>query len=1087
MPRKTSVLALLIVLLLASGGAAWSMGQKMDIFVPVDALIEQKQYSEAIDMLRGLLVSAPSKTNAIKERIAKVQLLLADDEIAAQHYNEALSALRLFWEQNPERADQAQNRIRKINKVREDYNKQAKELLTYMRDEKNRVDPEYNVNVTKRLEDLDNLDRNNPDSKKTIISLKETSLALVNQDSMKLVMSSGRKSIDAGAYVQATRDYLKGFSLFRPEFMNAGYDELTVQAVAGLVKQAEALPDSYEAMQTKLTESIGSLEAAFLSGKPEAIAAAQGAAQSALDELGSIRKAAFATGANMARSYDAIPKEGKSPIEYQYLAYLDIFTRGRPDSFDVDKKPVAERGLPEGLGGAILSQTDSLVGRLQKAAESSIDTAYASAEKYYDTGDFATAQAELDRASALIAPGAKVLENWGDIAESDFVPELAALKAEIALAPAVSKRLAALDSVAQAGSRLARIVSSYIAADEEAARYVASQELISGKVPLKDARSALDGYRQAVAKASVALAVEAKAKAGLGAAAIDAAAAIGDDRPNSTFAAYSGRLDRAMASALADEYAIAASQGKIEGDYIGRELALRTEEVAAAEALIEGSLSPRPDRAKAGYKDPSPSKGSIALAAEADKLAALVSWTSSDLSSMDKESEGLRENEAFAAVRSAIAELGTKTAELESRRAASLAKAIESKKSAAATLTKAREDMAAAEVRLDATKDIIAKDKGTKSAAIKKGFEDAKTKLESGLAGVLDSANLDFDGDSWDRAQKLYASLSADLAQTKKDYTVNETFRLLGEAQTYYDQALFDLANESLTAAQELWHEENDSDQEQVKYWQNLVKQASDTNNKREVRQSDAMYYEIGSYLSDARALYFKGDSLMKLGRKADADAAFDSARQNLSFVTRAFPLNAEAGLLTLQILKSTDADAYKKSLPRRIQEAVDLLGSDASSGYSRIADLYKMEPGYPGLKATLEKAEIKVGKRRAPPTKEELASAQSYVAQAEGLLKSGRKDDALRAESDLNAALGYDPTNKQAFALLRDLKTLQGKTSGPTLGLADQAILDQATRDFAARSYNKARDDLAELLAEADKRTREVLKLDNDLKTLGY
>ena len=66
---------------------------------------------------------------------------------------------------------------------------------------------------------------------------------------------------------------------------------------------------------------------------------------------------------------------------------------------------------------------------------------------------------------------------------------------------------------------------------------------------------------------------------------------------------------------------------------------------------------------------------------------------------------------------------------------------------------------------------------------------------------------------------------------------------------------------ESLTAAQELWREENDADQEQVKYWQNLVKQASDTNNKREVKQSDAMYYEIGSYLSEARSLYLKGDS----------------------------------------------------------------------------------------------------------------------------------------------------------------------------------------------------------------------------------
>jgi len=232
---------------------------------------------------------------------------------------------------------------------------------------------------------------------------------------------------------------------------------------------------------------------------------------------------------------------------------------------------------------------------------------------------------------------------------------------------------------------------------------------------------------------------------------------------------------------------------------------------------------------------------------------------------------------------------------------------------------------------------------------------------EPGLAGIVASSNSDFDAKAWDDFRTLYATVSDDISQTKKDYTINETFRLLGEGQTYYEQALFDLAGESLGAAQDLWREENDADQEQVKYWQNLVKQASDTNNKREVKQSDALYYEIGSYLSEARKLYQKGDSLMKSGAKTDAAGSFEKARQNISFVTRAFPLNAEAGLLTLQILKSTDADAYKKSLPRRIQEAVDLLASDASAGYSRIADLYKMEPSYPGLKAILEKAEIKV------------------------------------------------------------------------------------------------------------------------------
>ena len=49
------------------------------------------------------------------------------------------------------------------------------------------------------------------------------------------------------------------------------------------------------------------------------------------------------------------------------------------------------------------------------------------------------------------------------------------------------------------------------------------------------------------------------------------------------------------------------------------------------------------------------------------------------------------------------------------------------------------------------------------------------------------------------------------------------------------------------------------------------------------------------------------------------------------------------------------------------------------------------------------------------------------------------------------------------------------------------KVVLDQVTRSFAARQYNQARDQLSQLLSDPGKRTRDVLKLDNDLKTLGY
>jgi hypothetical protein len=1092
MSRKPTALALLILLI--AGGFAWPAGQRVDVFAPVDALVTEKRYSEAIDMLRGLLITSPSKTAAIKDRIAKTLLLQADQAIKEQRYNDAIATLSLFWAQYPERADQAQSRMREINKVHEKYNKKAKELLAYMSDAKNRVDPDYNVNVAKKLKELEDLDRNNPDAKKTITSLKETSLALVNQDAMKKVMSAARSSIDSGQYVRATRDYLKGFELFKPEFDNADYDAITTQAIAKLASQAKALPDAYEGLQSGLEAAVSALAEAFRSGSGERAAAALPAAQAALDDLGSLRQAAFAIGGSLSKSYDAIPKEGKSPIEYQYLAYLDIFIRGRPDAFDEVKKPTDEKGLAEGIGGAMLAQTEAVLKRLQLAAEDSLDAAYAAGEKSFDAGAYREAAAAFAGARALVAPGAAVLARWSDIPEGDFVPELAALRAEIAKAPAVAGRLAQLGELADASARLSSLALASSAAAADSAAYVAALDKgfegsAAAQVALKDARAAMDAYRQAVAKSEADIAAEASAETSLRASSEAAAKAIGDERPNVAFAAYSKRLDKAASDAVVAEYAIAAARGGIEAAYIDRELAARKAAIDSAEVLVEGALSTRPERAAAGYRDPSATQSVLALQSEAARLASLEAWIGSDLASMGKEGAALVADQAFAAARARIEAQGAAAKELEARRAAALAKATERRDAAVSALAAARKDIAEAQAKLDEAKSLIAKDKGkgARFSTIRKDFSDARARLDRGLGEIVEASTADFDAKAWTDYQKLYASIDEDLSQTKKDYIVSETFRLLAEGQTYYEQALFDLSGESLATAQELWREENDSDQEQVKYWQNLVRQASDTNNKREVKQSDALYYEIGSYLSEARMLYLKGESLAKAGKVKEAAASLEAAQQNLSFVTRAFPLNAEAGLLTLQILKTTDPDAYKKSLPRRVQEALDLLATDASSGYSRIADLYKMEPSYPGLKAALEKAEIKVGKRRAPPSKEDLASAAAFVSDAEKLLKSGRKDDAAKAEASLNSALRYDPTNKRALALLRDLKTLQGKTAGPALGLADKAILDQATRAFAARQYNNARDTLSQLLSDPNKRTREVLKLDNDLKTLGY
>jgi hypothetical protein len=1100
MPRKSLILVLALILL-AAGQALWSAGQSADIFAPVDLLVEQKRFEEAIDLLRRLLISNPKKTEAIKRRIGDVLLKKADDNIQNQRYNEAFEDATRFWRENPQRADEAQKRIKKINEVREKYNAMSRKLYDYIVDEKNRADPAFNTEVVKRLQELDELDRNNPDSKKTINYLKETSLALVNQDTLKRLMSEARVLIDSGRYLQAMRKYTEGFGLFKPEFDYAGYDEITLSAVSREAGFAKAAPDSYAALQNQLDSSINALRLALESGKIDSINAAIPAAESALAQLENLRSGLFSAAARINAIYQTIPKTDHSPIEYQYLAVLDVLIRGRSDNLSAERKPSAEHGLPEGLGGVLIAQWDALLGGLDAAAQAGLDAAYAAGETAYAAGDLSNARSAYDRAAALYTTASYVLSWRKTMPQSDFVPDLSAIRSHIAAAASADARLKHEAQTAQAASRLASLIESLRSVAAKSAAYasaytsvavaVASEttspaESSANEKAVATARSSLESYRTEIRTIEDAIAAEARRESELAALAKTAAAG-GESRAETVRAAYAAKLAAARDEALGAEYDTATAIFRIEGGFLEQEIAAREKAVAAAEALIEGTVSTRPDRV--GFKDPSPSTASTLLQAELQRLQALSSWAGGSLARADAENSALRGRSDFAAARTKIKAVVDRTSALQKRREASLARAEERKKYARDSLENAKRSLDSADSKLANAKNLIKLDKGTgaRTAAVRKEFADALSLVGDATELVLASANADFIAATWDEYQKRISETRNAINLARNDFVVDETFRLLGEGQKYYDQTLFDLAAESLNSAQEIWYDEFKAEQEQVKYWQNLVRQASDTNNKREVRQGDALYYEISNYLSEARKSYLRGADLKKSGDEAGAAAAFNTAKQNLAFVTRAFPLNAEAGLLNLQILKATDTEAYRLSLPRRVSEAIALLDTDPASGYSRIADLYKMEPSYPGLKAALEKAEVAVGRRLAPLSKEQLAQAASLVAQAEKLLTSGRKDDQAEAEKRLNAALNIDKTNKKALALLREINILKGKEADIVLGIADRAILDQATREYAARRYNQARDTLNRLLSDPNKRSREVLRLDNELKVLGY
>ncbi len=870
-----------------------------------------------------------------------------------------------------------------------------------------------------------------------------------------------------------------------------------VEYAENVVKGAEAAADSLQSAQgpfADIAPAVRNLGAAFASGDPAAAEAALKPVGAALGGLAKARAQVDAAGQSLENLDKALPKQrdGKdiSYVQYAYLSYADLFIRGRPEAADYGRldplgdpiwRPVSERNKSEGLAGAMLSEYASYLDALQAAFEPTLRKAYSDALAAMDGAKWDEARADFDRASKLAVPAAEALGLWDLVYPPDAVASLGAADRAIAGSKAADREnLRRLGSIADGYSRLAQAAqaadSVWASADSFMNGLAPDADLASTLASLADFHSRLEADISAIAALG-------SQPDGLPAQIAGWAKAGPLDETSSRAAGdYPKRIADLLAQGSGREIKLVALGTGLQTKAVDAELAARETSVHAADALTVGPLSAMADRA--GLHDPSPSQSAPILADEEKKIGDLQARTAKALAGIGAEPPQVRDDPSVSGLRTRLAADAAAATELQSFRAAALVRAQDRKRAAAAAIAAADSSLAEARRLLTA-----GQAQGASAAAVRQDLDQSKARLADALAEILQWSNNDFDPQRWtDYYDNRYGKLKAERDKDDDAYVLDETFRLLDAGQHYYNQQLYDQAGEALDSAQVLWTSSHSEEQPQVRYWQNFVRMAQDTNNKREVKQSDPLYYDISNYLSQARTLYVRASDLATKGDKTAAAAAFDAARLNIGYVTRAFPLNAEAGLLTLQILKATDQAAYDQSLPSRIQAVRDLLATDPQTAYSRIADLAKMEPDNASIREILKEAEIKTGRRPPEPTREQLAQAAALAAQAESLMKTGRSSDNARASDLLNQAYALDPRNPMVFSDIKYLTILSGKggETGPSLSPADQALLDTATSQYASGQYNQARDTLGRLL-QAGRMTRDILKLDQNLKQLGY
>jgi hypothetical protein len=1003
--------ALTILILLAFATAAWGMGSREDPLVQADKLIASQRYDEAI-------------------------LYLTD-----------------FIKQYPDRFDAAQQRLKRINRIRTAYNQTAVDLIGVIKD-----DPTNQAKKLAMIRELENLESNpNPTVKEFVVQTKALALFTYNQAKFEEIMAGGRALIDGRKFVEAAKLYQTGFVLYAPEFSTAGLDPVIVSAAFGGVEKVSEQISIFSIRSTAVEQAFSALALAYRGGSEETIAPAWSTAREAAVALAETRRTIVDQGRTLEATFASISASDKTITDSSFLPFAFRFVLGRKTE-----------GKLEGVSGAVDAAWVGALGSAQVALDETLSTGMESAGATFDSGDWAAAGTAFETAARTADHGIALTSLWSHYIPSDLVERSTALgQAALQLKGADYLRYVHAGRTARSYATLASI---NVTIDRDAAA-------LAAYVPSPDAKTeSLAAYETSrLAFAESARSVEAIRVESGGLATRMAAwtqVGFGSESSQAEQGALDGRIANTTDRTRSLETLAVATAASYEYSLVSAEAQRAIADAEAGKKLLDGLPSDDPLLPDATFRYPG--KALASLASADSTLKTLRANIDAMLASIASRPGYIASDASVLAWAERARALAAEAAKLVSETVAVTAKAREQKQLADSSRLEAERRVAESRTALRAN-----------------NFETARERLERARERYL--ATLSFEQDPLLRAEsdKLLSELSATILKTENDLVVAETRRLVTSGRNFYLQGEFDSAESTLLQARSRWKTTNSTPEVEVEYWLKLVQTALSVKTGRDIPVTAPLFPEMSQILSLAKRYYEEGSALLARRDKTGAVKSFTEARKKISEVKVVFPLNQEARVLELKIDQLSDPDAFGTKFARMFSEARAKIDAkaDLTTAYSDLKDLEAINPRYPGLRTQIERAEILLGFRQPPPDPKAIAEARSLVLAARRIFDSGQVAQFAFARTQLEKAIGLDPNNEAASQLKDRLATYIGGDTAIVLSSAAETLYGEAVTFFTRGDYINARARLTRILAVFPRggSIQKVADLDSRLTAIGY
>lgn len=923
---------------------------------------------------------------------AEVGLPLVDRLIKERNYNEAILVLAEYMTENPEDFDGAQRRVRRIITMREDYNEVAMELLDVMANEP--------TNDEKKLDMITNLEsmEKNPNERAQdfIRNTKEASQFTYYRARFDQIMDEGYQLIQQGQYAQAGFKFSEGFTFYKTEF-DEEYPSELVSDVNSRLGRIMSLLTEYRTLQGDVDRAAQNAVQVVREKNFAEVDRSLGAFRRELERLSSRRNAIAENGWFFADTFRDTQERTGTVTDTSFLPFAWRFTLGRETS---------ERF--EGVLGAFDAHWNHRLDSLEEAVSASVRESWDAAQQSFTANARDAMRVQLADAGRILAAG----QGFTDAASVFTMRENTFGRRDTA---GTNSRYDGMRIHLDSLSALGSLRSEYTQVHDRIEAYTAhtptAEEVRNGT----DGGSAgYAGFLDQLSRFTDRIAVISEP--------VETVRVVPEYTED-----YRARRDEILDTIAGDRFALLREYGRHRSEAVA---GMQDDWVALYDsALAQLDGIPSPDGTTTYYYPrealDSLNRVRTGIAGDRAVLARIVQEMNAVPADILQDEQYAASLAAVQAADSALAGIAGQTGEQITRANTMVLQADLARQEAELRLSQAR------------------------TALQRNDFQAARDNLQRSRERYNQSLELQESPALRAESDRQLASLGQDITRAENEFVVREVRQLIMNGRNMYYMGNFEQAEQVFIQAQNRWRVTNIEDNPEVADWLNIINTALSMKTGRTIPVSAPLYPQMSQMLSNANTLYLQGRQLMAAGRRAEAIDVLTSAKKKLQQVQLVYPLNREAGELTLRIDQVIDPESFRQFFRQKVDYIRANYRNEGRTLYSELLDLYEIDASSPGLKQLVEDVEIYLGVKIPPPNPASVARSTELTRSARRIHDANNRSSFQIAISQLDEAIRLNPNNQEAIALKDRMQTAVGGQAVAVLSAEDEKLYQSAVREL--------------------------------------